>query len=72
MMADAQLAAKFKAVAGKGERRGAVTVGVVDHKFGNLRDIELHSFFALQYEEVGLVAVLDMLEQIAQMLAEKG
>ena len=40
--------AEFEAIAGEGERRGAVAVGIVNQQFGNLRDVQLHSLFACQ------------------------
>ena len=63
--------AEFKAVAGEGEGRRAVAVGVVDEQFGNLGDVEFHFLLVGHVEEVVLVGPFDVVEQLADLLAEE-
>ena len=62
--------AKLEAVAGEGEGRGAVAVGVVDEEFGNLGNVELHALFACHgSERVGRLC--DAVEEFAHLLTQE-
>ena len=62
---------KLEAVAREGERRRAVAVGVVNHQFGNLRNVEFHTFLSGHGEEFVLVSLLDVVEQVGELLAQE-
>ena len=62
---------KLEAVARKGKRAGTVSVGVVYHQFGYLRNVQLHALFAAEADEVVLSAFLNMFQYLAQLLAEE-
>ena len=63
--------AELEAIAGEGEGRGAVAVGVVDEQLGNLRDVELNALFAGHGGE-GVVGLCDAVEEFADLRAEEG
>ena len=57
-------------VAGEGEGRGAVAVGVVDEELGNLRNVELHALFARHgSERVGRLC--DAVEEFTHLFAQE-
>ncbi len=62
---------ELKAVAGEGERTGAVAVGVVDEQFGNLGDVHLHALLAVHGEDILPVRLLDVVEEFAHLFAEE-
>ena len=62
---------ELKAITRKGERRGAVAVGIVDDEVGDLRDVNLHAPFAFQIKEVILVGEFDMVEEFGELFAEE-
>ena len=64
--------AKLKAVAREGKGRGAVAVGVVNHQFGNLGNVQTHAVLAFQREEFVLGRVGHALEEFAELAAEEG
>ena len=64
--------AELEAVAGKGERAGAVAVGIVYHQFRNLRDVQLHALLAAEADEVVLGTLFNVLQHLAQLLAQEG
>ena len=55
----------------EGEGRRAVAVGVVDEQFGYLGYVELHALLARHAEQGVVVALLDVVEQLAQLLAQE-
>ena len=57
--------AELEAVAGEGERAGAVAVGIVYHQFRNLRDVQLHALLAAEADEVVLGALFDVFQHLA-------
>lgn len=63
--------AELEAVAGEGERRGAVAVGVVNHEFGYLWHVELHAVLSFQGEELVGGRVLHLVEEFAHLLSEE-
>ena len=62
---------ELEAVAGEGEWRGAVAVGIVDKQFGNFGDVELHALLAGHGKEVVVVAILDMVKQFGELRAKE-
>lgn len=64
--------AELEAVAGEGERAGAVAVGIVYHQFRNLRDVQLHALLAAEADEIVLGALFDVFQHLAQLLAQEG
>ena len=62
---------EFKAIACKGERRGAVAVSVINQQFGNLRDIQLHSLFASQRNKVIICTFFHVIQHLCQLFAQK-
>ena len=62
---------ELKAVAGEGEWRGTVTVGIIDEQLRNLRNIHLHALLASHCQEVVLVGLLDVVEQLRELFAEE-
>ena len=62
---------ELETVSCEGKGRGAVTVGVVDEQFRNLRDIHLQALLASHSEHVIHVGLLDVVEQFRNLLAEE-
>ena len=62
---------ELKAVACEGEWRGAVTIGVIDQQFRNLRDIHLQTLLASHGEDVIYIGLLDMIEEFAHLLTQE-
>ena len=63
---------ELKAVAGESKWRSTVAVGVVAHDIRNLGDVNRHTFFALDIEQVFLVSFLDMVKNVRNLLAKEG
>ena len=61
---------ELKAVAGEGERRGAVTVGIVYEQFRYRRDVELQSRLGTDSYAV-ILGILQMVENLCELLAEE-
>jgi len=62
---------ELEAVAGEGEGRGAVAVGVVDEQLGDLRDVELHAVLARERHQFVGRALLHVVEHAAQLGAQE-
>ena len=62
---------ELETVSCEGERRGTVTVCVVDEQLRNLRDIHLQTLLASHSENIILVGLLDMVEQLTHLLAKE-
>ena len=63
--------AELKAVSGESKGRRAVTVGVVDSQFGDLRDVQIHVVLRAELEEHLVAAVFNLVEQPRQFRAEE-
>ena len=63
--------AELEAVAGEGEGRGAVAVGIVDEELGNLGNVHFQSLLAGHGQDVGHIGMLYMVEQLAHLLSEE-
>ena len=62
---------ELEAIAGEGEGRRAVTVGIINQQFWNLRNVHLHSLLAVHAENVLFVGFLNMVEQLCELFAEE-
>ena len=62
---------ELETVAGEGKGRRAVAVGIVDDEIRDLGDVDLHALFAFQVKQVFFVAVLNMVEELCELLAEE-
>ena len=51
---------ELEAVAREGEGRGAVTVGIVDEDFWNLRDVHLHALLTCHRKDITDIGSLNM------------
>ena len=63
--------AELEAVTREGERACAVAVGVVDEQLGYLGYVELHALLACHVAQRVVVALLYVVEQVAQLCAEE-
>ncbi len=59
--------AELEAVAGEGEWRGAVAVGVVKHDFGNLRDVQPQTLAVVEIGEFAVGGRFDALENVGEL-----
>ena len=63
--------AEFKAVAGEGEGRRAVAVGVVDEDFGNLRHAQRHGVLRREVGQLIVSGFLQHVEHVSQLAARE-
>ena len=62
---------ELETITSEGKGRGAVTVGIVNNQIGNLGNVDSHTLFALEVEELVGVRLLDMVEQFGELSAQE-
>ena len=63
--------AELKTVSGEGERTGAVTVGIVNQQFRNLRNIQFHALLAAKAYEIILCTLFNVFQYLRQLFAQE-
>ena len=63
--------AELKTVSGEGERAGAVTVGIVNQQFRNLRNIQFHALLAAKAYEIILGTLFNVFQYLRQLFAQE-
>ena len=63
--------AELEPVAGEGEGRGAVAVGIVEEQLRYLGDVEAEGLLAREVEELAVVGILELEQDVAKLLAQE-